>query len=263
MNQLSSSIFYFLIFLVSFLLSCSTDKHEVFEEYYENGNRKYMAEVKNGLLDGLATSFHPNGMVQAEIMYQNDIQHGQTRIYNEKGTLLVISDYNKGVIDGISRTYDDQGRLVLSATYQNGQKIGIEVIPDYEKKTVRKNYYDKTGKLYYYESRGEGNKKLGSILIPYLKSSGDTIRLGETYQVDITLPTPLKGKTFLLIKRAGEVAEVDTVKLINNKLFTYKIKPTKLGENSLKGKFIHLKHKEDTTTVNNLTFTSTYYTVLK
>lgn len=247
--------------MVGCFISCSPNEHELVEEHYDDGRIKLRAAFVNRIQSGLTTLYHRNGMVKAEMPYKNGVKHGQIRQYYESGGTFKIAHAENGKLNGPNKEYDEQGRLIYFGNYRADYPIGVEVFHDYERKITRRNYYTNEGRPYYYEFRSEDNEKLASSLLPYFNKSNDTVRLNETYQVDILLAAPLKGEVYLVIESPNAELRGDTLKSITNKMFTYKVKPSKVGQNLVRGVFKHIKHENDTTTVDGASFVHRFFAV--
>ena len=169
-------------------------------------------------------------MVEAEMRYKDGVKHGQTRLYYESGATNMIAHYENGELNGTKKEYDERGRLVYLGNFKNDKPIGVETFYDHAKMLTRKNHYTNEGRIYYYEYRGEDNEQIGSSLLPYFNRNNDTVRLGDPYQVDITLAAPLKGDVYVVIEKSSAKLEGDTLRSGNKRVFTYSIKPDKLGE---------------------------------
>lgn len=249
--------------MVGCFISCTPNEPELVEEFYDSGEIKVRSEFVNGVQSGLTTLYYKNGMVEAEMQYKDGVKHGQTRQYFESGGTSKIAHSENGKLNGPNKEYDEQGRLIYFGNYRSDKPIGMEIFHDYERNLTRRNYYTEEGRIYYYEFRGEGNEKLANSLMPYFNKSNDTVRLNETYQVDILLAAPLKGDVYLAMEGPEVGLQGDTLRSTNKRLFTYKVKPDKVGENLIKGVFKHIKHENDTTTVDGASFVHRFFAVEK
>ena len=73
---------------------------------------------------GLIKSYYPDGKVQSEINYSNNIRNGDAKFYFENGNLEKTLTYVNGRVDGLVKEYYENGKLKLSYTIVNGKKDG-------------------------------------------------------------------------------------------------------------------------------------------
>jgi hypothetical protein len=61
--------------------------------YYDNGNIKYEADLKKGVLHGSYKEYHENGELRVKGKYNNNKKASLWRYYNNKGKLVLEKDY--------------------------------------------------------------------------------------------------------------------------------------------------------------------------
>lgn len=66
------------------------------EENFENGELKFSAGMKNGLLHGNYREYYPNGNLKVKGKYKNDKQEGDWKLYDEEGNLLEEKEFSEG-----------------------------------------------------------------------------------------------------------------------------------------------------------------------
>jgi antitoxin component YwqK of YwqJK toxin-antitoxin module len=95
------TIYVFFIFII-FLYACDEtynleELKESSREYYEEvdsvGNLEYSYYKIDEKLDGIAKSYHPNGKVHEEVLYNNGQPEGFKSIYNQEGKLIEKRNY--------------------------------------------------------------------------------------------------------------------------------------------------------------------------
>lgn len=69
----------------------------LWEEYYESPYfMKALNTFKHGLFHGTQMSWHPNGYLHSMIEYADGHLHGQTKVYDDKKTLVYHAEYSQG-----------------------------------------------------------------------------------------------------------------------------------------------------------------------
>jgi antitoxin component YwqK of YwqJK toxin-antitoxin module len=124
---------------------------------YEEGERKSLSEISNGLLQGvsrgwhtngvqqveehfvagvshgLRTKWHPNGQKLSEVSIVEGKLHGSFRRWDEQGALSEEIEMKDGQPDGLSRSYYPSGSLKVEARFKQGQMIETHQWRDGEK----------------------------------------------------------------------------------------------------------------------------------
>ena len=101
---------YYLIFL---LLSVSCYKQSKLD------NIDSSIQIDNG--------YHKNGVKSYEISYKYGKLDGESKNWNDSGTLISVINYKNGLLNGSWNTFYDNGKLKNSVIYLNGEKNGLEV----------------------------------------------------------------------------------------------------------------------------------------
>ncbi len=129
------------------LISCKEDNIQY--EYYPDGTVKQMAEMKDGLRNGLTKNFDEQGrlvstaelkndihegwminyntanhQITGKAFFVNDKQHGPVTLYYTSGKLYRESWYKNGMVDSIVKTYWPNGKLQA----ENYFKLGVPSI---------------------------------------------------------------------------------------------------------------------------------------
>ena len=124
---------------------------------YEDGTRKSLSMVSNGLLQGLSqgwytngqqqveehfiagtshglrTKWHPNGQKFSEVPIVEGQLHGSFRRWDEQGALTEEIEMKAGQPDGLSRGYYPSGSLRAEARLEQGRVIKSQQWKDGEK----------------------------------------------------------------------------------------------------------------------------------
>jgi hypothetical protein len=70
-----------------------------YSSYQVNSRIKnYERHYVYGKIDGLETTFYPNGKIASEAMYKNDLQNGIKTVWNEDGVKISEKFYRDGVV---------------------------------------------------------------------------------------------------------------------------------------------------------------------
>ena len=102
----------------------------------------------NGVREGAARFFAPNGRVQAEITFQADKENGLRTIYNpELGVVVRKETLQNGVLEGQSFGFYPSGAIMAQQTFEKGLSEGrstqfyedgtVQQITSYEKGVIR------------------------------------------------------------------------------------------------------------------------------
>jgi antitoxin component YwqK of YwqJK toxin-antitoxin module len=163
-------------------------------EYNETGGKVSSSFYKNGLKEGIAQGFGPNGQLFVSFSFKNDkrsgpalqyfpngkvakeahfiddVKQGDEKTYHENGKLASLIQYQDGKEHGISRNWNKDGVLVFEGEYKEGKKHGkfnkyyddgsprlLQVFVDDQLDGLKKSY-DEKGAIT--ESRYHLGKKL-------------------------------------------------------------------------------------------------------
>ena len=93
--------------------------------FHKNSNKVMMTETyKNGKLEGVKTTFYPNGQIAEEANYLNGEFHGSRKLYSEKGVVLEDLQYNRGELHGPAKFYNGKGEIMSEGRYKNNKHHG-------------------------------------------------------------------------------------------------------------------------------------------
>ncbi|MDR2904864.1 MAG: toxin-antitoxin system YwqK family antitoxin [Helicobacteraceae bacterium] len=100
---------------------------EAIEErgYYESGELAYIAPLKNGKREGIATYFYKSGKLLNEAPFKNGVKDGITKTYYESGELYYVKPYKNGKIEGVATYFYESGKFKSEIPYKNDVIDGI------------------------------------------------------------------------------------------------------------------------------------------
>ena len=108
----------FLINIIAlYIISCTASIHEI--AYYDNGNKRYDIEYKNGNIDGLAIYWDDDGNLINKVYYINNKLHGQWIDYYSNGNILHTIKYNFGKKHGTEIWYYESGNIKSQVVFKN------------------------------------------------------------------------------------------------------------------------------------------------
>ncbi len=164
---------------------------------YFYGKKAIETTFKDGLKEGMYTSFHPNGKVEAKIPFKNDVPDAKAEIYHDNGNISITKQY----VNGKQEVYNYFGGLKCTTDLKNDQKDGKEIcyykngnilsesnfvnglqenktIEYYPNKDIKdsynaaKNYYDGDKKSYFPDK---------TLQEEYVYKNGNTVGDEKTY----------------------------------------------------------------------------------
>ena len=99
--------------------------------YMDGAGRSLMeGQMLDGRRQGVWTSYLPNGRVQSRNVFENGVLNGITTVFHENGVLYYSGNQRKGKPFGEWKFYDTQGTLAKTAVYDttgaliNDRKVG-------------------------------------------------------------------------------------------------------------------------------------------
>ncbi len=96
----------------------------LFTYYYENGQKSYEGEYKNGEEEGKWTYWFKNGNVKSEGNYEGGETQGEWKYYHKNAAKKTIINYVDGSKDGNVIHYYDNGEIEEEYNYLKGKKNG-------------------------------------------------------------------------------------------------------------------------------------------
>lgn len=272
-----------------FCFSCG-DKVEITRAYYENGKVQGEVEMFNGKKNGKQITYYETGKIESESFWKDDLAEGVSKKFYPSGSIKSISSWKEGIQDGSYKLYHDNGDLNEEGQYLNGMLHGPVRIYYQGNKLMRlenyKNgikhgfqyaYYqsgDFTQVSYYLDFRGKetlvkyinydesGNVEEGSMF--YFKSNSDTIKLDETFSLEVKLENPRFKNMRLVVGDYDEhFSSVDSLSIdtVNTQgmVLEYKKKPKKVGQNYVRGYLDNFKEEISENGVPKVTMSHSYF----
>ena len=99
--------------------------------YKDGAGRALMeGQMLDGRRQGVWTSYLPNGRVQSRNVFENGVLNGVTTVFHENGVLYYSGNQRKGKPFGEWKFYDNQGILAKTVVYDtagaliNDRKVG-------------------------------------------------------------------------------------------------------------------------------------------
>jgi antitoxin component YwqK of YwqJK toxin-antitoxin module len=91
---------------------------------YENGQKKFEGNIKDGKLDGKITAWYENGQKKAETnLIDGKIIDGKDIKWYKNGQKKYEKNYKKGKKDGKWTEWDENGQIEEEANYKDGKCI--------------------------------------------------------------------------------------------------------------------------------------------
>ena len=172
------------------------DTIDKYEEYYSNGKIKLISTVKKGEKIGELIEYFENGNVKSKGHFiENRLHEGECLVFYENGVLKSKTNYKNGMINGEFVDFNKNGSLRYCGNYINSISVG----------THRLFYEDDSNKIHfkflYINFQGKpmlvGKKEFdhfGKLINDesnvITKMFGDTVKLGEQFEVTFILSKP-------------------------------------------------------------------------
>ncbi len=94
--------------------------------YHENSKAIMTREHYNkGKLEGVKTTYYPNGTKTEETHYQNGLKQGENNYYSPEGVVLKKLNYVNDKLSGEAFYYDANGTITIKGYYKTGKKNGL------------------------------------------------------------------------------------------------------------------------------------------
>ncbi len=111
-------------------------------EYYNNGNKKQIAQYADDQLQGYFQSFYIDGTLYAQGYYKDGLEVGEWRTYYNDGTLKDISYYHEGKLNGEYQLFTVDGKPAIIYNYEFGSVLSGKFL-DKEAKVLQVINYEK------------------------------------------------------------------------------------------------------------------------
>ena len=199
--------------LLIFLSACSEptiDRDELVERdgilYEKFSNEPYsgavtgrwVAKVKNGVVDGELLTYHENGQLDSQHTLVNGLHEGEFREFHENGSLEYLIDYKNGEAHGSYQQYDENGELQEIAWFADGKMDGetryyeggyLKEVTNYKNGVLNgphEKYFPQTKQL---SVKGQYKDGLFFGVWSFFSKSGESIEKGSKF------PGPSEGDT--------------------------------------------------------------------
>jgi antitoxin component YwqK of YwqJK toxin-antitoxin module len=114
----------------------------VYQETYENGNKKLEMYLVDGEQDSTTILWFENGNINEVRSYKKGLKHGKWETYNIKGIKTAEAWYRHDKKDGIWKIWDENGVLRYEMPYSSGEKTGVWKIFDASGKVINERSYN-------------------------------------------------------------------------------------------------------------------------
>ena len=108
-------------------------KNGIQTEYWENGQKKWEGNYKDGKKDGIWIGWHSNGRKMSKVNFKNDKQNGLGVQWHSNGQKMCEGSFKDGKRDGAWATWFEDGTEALNVTYRDG-----EIVFDFSETTKEK-----------------------------------------------------------------------------------------------------------------------------
>ncbi|MBC5994347.1 toxin-antitoxin system YwqK family antitoxin [Pontibacter cellulosilyticus] len=251
MTESERSIFKLIAFVIVGLCFVGCDNTEKMVWHYPNGQVEVEGQYKDGMAHGKQVEYYPSGKVKGVSYFVNGKREGKTAVYYENGNPKSNVTFNRGVMIDTAKYFHESGVLEQSVPFKRGRKNGWVDFYDREGNLVQRHEYfsqgDQEHQNQYIVFDEKGRIDADSSVYITLKSSANTVKLGESYRLLVKLETPLmgsKGKMEVHIGnfneeyRLGKNSIRDTVKGKNNFAIVL-IEPKRRGRHRVRGRVVN------------------------
>ena len=113
------------------MYSISSAQNGIVKSYYPDGSVQSEISYVNDILDGTAVWYYPNGKLKSEKNFSKGILDGWVKEYFETGLLREEYFVKNGVKDGTNRFFYENGALKSLSNYANGNQMQLQLF-DYD-----------------------------------------------------------------------------------------------------------------------------------
>ncbi|MEM9822956.1 MAG: hypothetical protein AAF985_17885 [Bacteroidota bacterium] len=114
----------FYCFCLLFLFGCDNGLETVEEKAEDGSVTRYVRKKENFAKHGLLVRIDANGLKLEESNYEEDVLHGERRLYYESGELQIVEHHTQGQFEGSYQIFHKNGQVKFEAAYQNGSLEG-------------------------------------------------------------------------------------------------------------------------------------------
>ncbi|MFA5806153.1 MAG: TonB family protein [Melioribacteraceae bacterium] len=153
------------------IYSISSAQNGIVKSYYPDGSIQSEISYVNDILDGNAVWYYPNGQLKSEKNFSKGILDGWVKEYYESGLLKEEYFVKISMKDGALKIYNENGTLKLIADYANGVQTKMLSFDD-----------------------GNGNQVFTSDSVKLITQPIKIARSGIRYQCNVEIcPEPVGG----------------------------------------------------------------------
>jgi hypothetical protein len=92
------------------------------KKYMSGGHVSMETTFKNGVKDGLTTTYYASGKIRGTLMYQNGLREDSAKWFFEEGQIFRTTPYKRDTVDGIQKQYFRNGKLKAVIGYSRGAR---------------------------------------------------------------------------------------------------------------------------------------------
>ena len=95
-----------------------------YKMYDLKGNVIVSGQFNSGAKDGIFYNYYPDGSIQRQTIYKNDLREGLTQVFAATGKVIQESTFHNDTLVGSVRLYDEDGNLKGSTSFEDGKPDG-------------------------------------------------------------------------------------------------------------------------------------------
>jgi hypothetical protein len=92
------------------------------KKFMSGGHVAMETSFKNGVKEGLTTTYYASGKIRGTLMYQNGLREDSAKWFFEEGQLFRTTPYKRDTVDGIQKQYFRNGKLKARIGYSKGAR---------------------------------------------------------------------------------------------------------------------------------------------
>jgi TonB family protein len=126
------------LFVVT-LCSITSAQNGIVKSYYPDGSVQSEISYVNDILDGSAIWYYPNGQLKSEKNFSKGILEGWVKEYYESGSLKEEYFVKNGMKDGAHKIYNNDNTLKKISNYANGIQTQSQTFGDETESKVQRS----------------------------------------------------------------------------------------------------------------------------
>lgn len=120
-----------LLLILLTIYSISSAQNGIVKTYYPDGSVQSEISYVNDILDGSAVWYYPNGQLKSEKNFDKGILNGWVKEYYKSGLLKEEYFVKNGMKGGTNRVFYENGTLKALSNYVNGNQMQLQLF-DYD-----------------------------------------------------------------------------------------------------------------------------------